>query len=82
MLREALQGERFVQCNDADFGRLAVAMGQPYHGILYLRPGDDPPQVVTAGLTPLLTFLVDWTPPLIAVYRGGRLRLRRPSGPA
>jgi hypothetical protein len=45
---------------------------------LFLRPGDDPPQVVIEALRPLLDFDCDWSPPLLAVYREGKLRLRRP----
>jgi predicted nuclease of predicted toxin-antitoxin system len=82
LLREGQRQGRFVLTHDADFGRLAVAGSQPYHGILYLRPGDDPPATVIRGLAALLAFEADWRPPLIAVYRAGRLRLRRPSGPA
>jgi len=79
ILARSLALRRFVLTHDADFGRLAVAEGRPYHGILQLRPGDDPPDVVIAGLRPLLRLSIDWTPPMIAVYRGGRLRIRRPA---
>lgn len=78
ILREATARGRFVLSHDADFGRLAVAEGEPYLGILYLRPGDDPPDVVIRRLRPLLMAAVDWSPPVIAVFRRGRLRLRRP----
>jgi predicted nuclease of predicted toxin-antitoxin system len=69
---------RFVLTHDADFGRLAIAEGMPYHRILRLRPGDDPPAVVIAGLSPLVARAIDWRAPMIAVYRSGRLRIRRP----
>lgn len=70
---------RFVLTHDSDFGRLAILDGRPLHGVLYLRPGDDPPDVVIAGLGPLLTADVDWSAPMIAVYGRGRLRVRRPA---
>jgi len=78
ILELARADKRFVLTHDRDFGRLAMAGGMPLHGILYLRPGDRPPAAVIADLRDLLGFACDWTPPLIAVYRDGKLRLRRP----
>jgi predicted nuclease of predicted toxin-antitoxin system len=69
---------RFVLTHDSDFGRLAIAEGRPIYGVLFLRPGDDPPDVVIVGLGALLAADVDWTPPLVAVFGRGRLRVRRP----
>ena len=80
ILRMATDELRFVLTHDADFGALVLAAGQSFHGILFLRPGDDPPDRVIEGLRPLLSFACDWSPPLIAVYRAGRLRLRRQPG--
>jgi len=77
ILELARAERRFVLTHDRDFGRLAVADGVPLHGILYLRPGDRPPEPVIDELRELLRFQCDWTPPLIAVYRDRRLRLRR-----
>ncbi|MFH1742820.1 MAG: DUF5615 family PIN-like protein [bacterium] len=68
---------RFVLTHDGDFGTLAVYRREPVTGILYLRPGGRPPDEVIADMVALLKIQVDWTPPLIAVYRGGLLRLRR-----
>ncbi len=70
--------ERFVLIHDADFGTLAMHRGEPLTGIVYLRPGGRPPAQVMADLQALLEAEIDWTPPVIAVYRTGRLRLRRP----
>ena len=78
LLAEALRMARFVMTHDPDFGRLAIAEGQPYLGVLLLRPGHDPPQIVIAAIQPLLDREVDWTPPMVAVYQKGRLRIRRP----
>lgn len=77
LLAESVRTDRLILTHDADFGRLAILEGLPYHGILRLRPGDDPPEIVIAGLRRLMALDVDWSPPLIAVYRGGRLRIRR-----
>jgi predicted nuclease of predicted toxin-antitoxin system len=70
---------RFVLTHDADFGTLAMHRGEPLTGIVYLRPGGRPPAQVMADLQALLEAEIDWTPPVIAVYRTGRLRLRRPA---
>ncbi len=81
ILSASVRMRRFVLTHDADFGRLAIAEGRPYHGILRLRPGDDPPDAVIAGLRALVTRPIDWAPPMIAVYRGTRLRIRHPGRP-
>jgi hypothetical protein len=69
--------KRFVLTHDADFGILAMHRSEPLTGIVYLRPGGRPPAQVMADLQALLEAEIDWTPPVIAVYHTGRLRLRR-----
>jgi predicted nuclease of predicted toxin-antitoxin system len=71
---------RFVLTHDADFGTLAVHRGEAITGILYLRPGGRPPAEVMTDVQALMVAEIDWTPPVIAVYRAGRLRLRKLSG--
>ncbi len=78
ILAESVSRSRFVLTHDSDFGRLALAEGKPYHGILHLRPGDERPAIVVDRLRALHADVVDWSPPMIAVYRRGRLRIRRP----
>jgi len=68
---------RFVLTHDSDFGTLAVHRGEAITGILYLRPGGRPPAEVIADIEALMEAEIDWTPPVIAVYRAGRLRLRK-----
>ena len=68
---------RFILTHDSDFGKLAVYLKHPTTGIIHLRPGGRPSVEVIADLQELLKMQVDWTPPLIAVYQSGRLRLRR-----
>ena len=68
---------RFLLTHDSDFGRLAIYLEHPITGIIHLRPGGRPSAEVIADLQDLLKMQVDWTPPLIAVYRSGRLRLRQ-----
>lgn len=78
ILALATAERRFVLTHDSDFGTLVIARGAAFHGILFLRPGDDPPDAVIASLRVLMSIDCDWSPPLVAVFQGGRLRLRRP----
>jgi predicted nuclease of predicted toxin-antitoxin system len=68
---------RFVLTHDSDFGTLAVHRGEAITGIVYLRPGGRPPAEVMADVQALMAAEIDWTPPVIAVYRAGRLRIRK-----
>ena len=77
ILANAHQMDRFVLTHDSDFGHLAVYFKQPITGIILLRPGGRTPNEVISDLQELLEMAVDWTPPLISVYRFGRLRIRR-----
>ena len=77
ILARAHAMERFVLTHDADFGTLAVHRGEPLTGIVYLRPGGRPPAQVIVDVQALMDAEIDWTPSVIAVYRAGRLRLRR-----
>ena len=77
ILARAHAMKRFVLTHDADFGRLAVHRGALFTGIIYLRPGGRPPAQVMADVQALLDAEIDWTPAVIAVYRAGRLWLRR-----
>ena len=77
ILAVAYAMDRFVLTHDSDFGTLAVYLKHPTTGIIHLRPGGRPSTEVIADLQDLLNMQVDWTPPLIAVYQSGHLRLRR-----
>ena len=68
---------RFVLTHDSDFGTLVVHQKHPSMGIIHLRPSGRTASEVIDDLQELLKMEVDWTPPLIAVYRFGRLRIRR-----
>ena len=78
ILRRAHADLRFVLTHDSDFGELAVNRREAVTGIIYLRPGGRAPGDVIQDLEDLSQTDIDWSPPLIAVYRAGRLRLRRP----
>ena len=77
ILSNAYMMHRYVLTHDSDFGQLAVQLKHPFTGIILLRPGGRTPDEVISDLQDLLKRDVDWTPPLIAVYRFGRLRIRR-----
>ena len=77
ILAYAFRLGRFVLTHDSDFGHLAYYHNHPVIGIIYLRPGGRKPDDVISDLHVLLDMSVDWTPPLIAVYKFGRLRIRR-----
>lgn len=77
ILAKAHTLHRFVLTHDSDFGHLAIYSKQPITGIILLRPGGRTPDEVISDLQDLLEMEVDWTPPLIATYRFGRLRIRR-----
>jgi predicted nuclease of predicted toxin-antitoxin system len=55
ILSEAYARRRFVLTHDSDFGTLAVHRGEPFTGIIYLRPGGRPPQQVISELQDPLT---------------------------
>ncbi|MEE8304216.1 MAG: DUF5615 family PIN-like protein [Candidatus Tectomicrobia bacterium] len=77
ILAQAHAMGRFVLTHDSDFGTLAVHRSEAITGILYLRPGGRPPAAVMADIRALMETDIDWKPPVIAVYRAGRLRLRK-----
>ena len=77
ILANAHAMHRFVLTHDSDFGTLAIHRNQAITGIIHLRQGERTSAEVIEDLQDLLKMQVDWTPPLIAVYRSGRLRIRR-----
>ena len=78
MLLRASADSRFMLTHDADFGKLAIQMGEPYYGIIHLRPGDRLPSEVIADLAELNSMDVQWERGMLAVFRNGRLRIRKP----
>lgn len=77
ILANAYMMHRFILTHDSDFGQLVVQLKHPVTGVILLRPGGRSPDEVISDLQELLEMKVDWTPPMIAVYRFGRLRIRR-----
>lgn len=82
VLRRATTENRLVLTHDADFGRLTIAGGEPFTGIVYVRPGHIGPEFTIESLQGLFAAELDVTPPFIVVVRrAGRrvvVRLRRP----
>ena len=70
---------QLVLSHDSDSGTLAVHRDEPITGILHLRPGGRPPADVASDLQALIDAKIDESPPVLAVYRAERLRLRRRS---
>lgn len=43
IMAKAYAMQRFILTHDSDFGMLATHRGEPFTGIIYLRPGHRPP---------------------------------------
>jgi len=73
-----------VLTHDSDFGSLAIRDGEPYTGILFLRPGHISPHFVLETLDALAAQSIEVTPPFLVVgeRRGEVLRVRVRSGGA
>jgi predicted nuclease of predicted toxin-antitoxin system len=78
ILRHAHARGWVVVTHDSDFGTLAVRQGEPYTGIIYLRPGHILPAFVLELLSRLDALGLEVTPPFIIVAerRTGQIRLR------
>lgn len=68
--------------HDGDFGTLAIRQGEPFTGIIYLRPGHISATFVLQILTRLEGLDIDLTPPFINVAerREGQIRFRIRNG--
>ena len=78
VLRHANQQARAVVTHDADFGRLAIRAGEPFYGLIYLRPGHHEPAFVIETLLVLRSTPIAVEPPFIVVAerRGQETRIR------
>jgi predicted nuclease of predicted toxin-antitoxin system len=78
VLRRAFAVGRVVLTHDADFGQLAVSGGQPYVGIIHVRPGHIVPTFTIETFSVLAATHIDVTVPfiLVAERRGGLVRVR------
>lgn len=82
ILRHAHAAGRVVVTHDSDFGKLAIQAGEPYIGILFLRPGHISPEFVLGALAALEGSSIAVTPPFIAVVerKDDQVRVRIRSG--
>jgi predicted nuclease of predicted toxin-antitoxin system len=78
VMRLSVAEGRVILTHDRDFGRLAVAVGEPFVGIVYLRPGHILPAFTIGGIEALLKAHPEVVPPFIAVVRrqGDRIAIR------
>lgn len=80
ILRRAYERGRVVLTHDADFGKLAIQAGEPYIGVVFLRPGHISAAFVLGALSALDESAIDVSPPFVAVVERKhdhvRVRLR------
>jgi predicted nuclease of predicted toxin-antitoxin system len=67
-----------VVTHDRDFGSLAIRAGEPFSGIVYLRPGQYPPERVVETLAAIDTSSDGLEEPFLLVARrtGDTVRVR------
>jgi predicted nuclease of predicted toxin-antitoxin system len=78
ILRHAHAARRVIVTHDSDFGKLAIQAGEPYTGILFVRPGHISPEFVLNALTALDASSIAVTPPFIVVLerKDDQIRVR------
>jgi predicted nuclease of predicted toxin-antitoxin system len=78
ILRRAFASQRVVITHDSDFGKLAIDAGEPYVGILFVRPGHISPAFVLDALAALDASPLTVVPPFIVVVerKGDHVRVR------
>lgn len=67
ILRHAHSRGWVVLTHDSDFGTLAIRKGEPYTGIIYVRPGHIAPEFVLEVLEAVRTLPVESSPPFVIV---------------
>jgi predicted nuclease of predicted toxin-antitoxin system len=78
ILAAAHAASRVVLTHDRDFGTLGIREGEPFTGIVFLRPGHINPAVVLAMLDAVAALAVEVVPPfiLVAELRGQRVHVQ------
>jgi predicted nuclease of predicted toxin-antitoxin system len=78
LLQHAYAEQRTVVTHDRDFGKLVVASGEAFYGILYLRPGHLDPTFTIATLRSVLGTNLAPEPPfvLVAERQDTRVKIR------
>jgi len=78
ILRYAYSNGMVVITHDSDFGSLVIRNGQPYVGIIYLRPGHIEPYQTIQSLKQLLEADLEVNAPFIVVVKqtNGQINIR------
>ena len=82
ILHHAREQSRVVLTHDRDFGTLAIHAGEPYYGIVYLRPGHISADFTWRTIEAIESTVESVEPPFIVVAerRGDTVRIRVRSG--
>lgn len=67
ILRRAHSQGRAILTHDSDFGSLVIRTGEPFTGIIYLRPGHIQPAFVRTMLNAVESVIAEVEPPFIVV---------------
>ncbi len=83
ILRAALDAGRVILTHDSDFGSLAIRQGEPWSGIVHVRPGHISPAFVLQILESVDGIGIEVAFPclLVAARRGSDVRIRLRSTP-
>jgi predicted nuclease of predicted toxin-antitoxin system len=78
ILEHARSQNRVLLTHDSDFGQLAIHAGQPYFGIVYLRPGHISADFTWKTILAIQSTVESVEPPFIVVaeQRGVVVRIR------
>lgn len=78
ILRRSMADRRIAMTHDRDFGTLAIRGGEPFFGIVYLRPGQSSPAHVLGMLEAINSSKAELIPPFLVVARrrGDTVRIR------
>jgi predicted nuclease of predicted toxin-antitoxin system len=69
LLRHAHEAGRVILTHDSDFGTLVITQGEPFAGIIYLRPGHIRAEFTIETLKTLANSSIDVQPPFIIVAK-------------
>jgi predicted nuclease of predicted toxin-antitoxin system len=78
LLQRSVREQSVVITHDPDFGLLAVAAGEPFVGLLYLRPGHITARRTIESIEAVLRRNFELQPPFIIVAQrtGDQIRIR------
>ncbi len=78
IMRRAYQENRVALTHDSDFGTLAIVQGEPFTGVVYLRPGHIRGEFVIQIIKTLMSQDIEVQPPfiIVAAFSRGNLQTR------